>query len=156
MSRSVHTLAGRVFSTWESVTFSPSGGSSTSPSSLRCGSHHWQLSGRAYFDRNLGQRPLHTLGIKRWWWFRLALPGHELIGYHLIPKDPDAETRSLCLTIDPTGETQTIEQARFVMSDWKRGGILGLPWPRTLALTPPDGVPVQIHLAHLVGRARAC
>jgi hypothetical protein len=118
--------------------------------SLRCGSRQWQLSGRAYFDRNLGQRPLHTLGIKRWWWFRLAMPGHELIGYHLIPNDPGSETRSLCLTIGPEGETQLTEQAQFVMSDWKRGGLLGLPWPRTLAVTQPGGDPVQIQLAHLV------
>ncbi|MFT5683525.1 MAG: carotenoid 1,2-hydratase [Myxococcota bacterium] len=117
--------------------------------SLSCGSRQWDISGRAYFDRNLGQRPMHTLGIDRWWWFRLALPDRELIGYHLIPIDRSEQTRSLCLSIAADGTTTTAEDARFVMSGWRRS-LLGPSWPATLTLTPPGDEPVVIHLAHLV------
>jgi len=117
--------------------------------SLSCGSQQWNIQGRAYFDRNLGQRPMHTLGIDRWWWFRLALPDRELIGYHLIPSDRSEETRSICLTIAADGTTTMVENARFVMANWQRS-LLGPAWPHTLTLTPPGNDPVVIHFANLV------
>ncbi len=116
---------------------------------LACGERRWSLQGRAYLDRNLGQQPLHTLGISRWWWLRLALPEQELIAYHLVPTDTTRPTRSLCLRIDADGSTEASEGAGLTMSGW-RPSLLGPAWPRRITLTPPDSPPLAIRLAHLV------
>ena len=116
---------------------------------LRCGDQQWHLRGRAYFDRNQSDRPLHELGIRRWWWFRLALPDAELIGYHLVSDEPTAPLRSLCLVVDLTGQTQTISSAQMEMIGHRRS-LCGLSYPGTITISLPDHEPVTIHLAHLV------
>ena len=116
---------------------------------LQCGTSRWQLTGRAYHDRNFGDRPLHTLGIDRWWWLHLALPDRELIGYHLLPDTPNAAPRSVCMAITHDGKAETIEPARFVMRGW-RWSLLGLSSPRTITFTPPHSEPVTAHLVHRV------
>jgi hypothetical protein len=68
---------------WEPVTL----GGTTGSLSLRAGERTWQLSGRAYHDRNGGTVPLHEQGIREWRWGRVSLRGRDLVFYTLTEGD---------------------------------------------------------------------
>lgn len=107
------------------------------------GSLPLELEGRAYLDHNVGQRPLHDLGIARWSWGRLALPGRELIWYHLQGERP-GEERVRVLEIRADGGARRVDSpVRFGPSRWSW---TGLRWPRTLEFQDPAGRTVSVRL----------
>lgn len=116
---------------------------------LSLGDRRWRLDGRAYHDRNLGRKPLHELGIDRWWWGRLAFPEGELIFYYLLPDVPGAAPRSVALTISKEGAVRWVEEARVDIVG-RRWSPYGLWWPSSLTVADPDGVPVKVTFSSLV------
>lgn len=112
---------------------------------LRCGDWSADITGRAYHDRNSGVQPMHTLGIDRWWWGRLALPGRELIYYHLVPEDPGEDTQTLVVEVDSNGRTRLAESARVEILDTRRS-IYSLSWTTRLRFWDPDGQEVRVRM----------
>lgn len=112
---------------------------------LRCGGWSARITGRAYHDRNSGIQPMHTLGIDRWWWGRLALPGRELIYYHLAPEDPAASTQTLVVEVDAQGRTRLAADARVEVLSTRRS-LYGLSWTTQLRFWDPDGHEVQVSM----------
>ncbi len=113
---------------------------------VRCGGWAFAREGRAYHDRNAGVAPLHTLGIGRWWWGRLAFPDRELVFYRLVA-DGDAPARDLVLEVRPDGATRVADGAA-IRVDAERRSIWGLRWPARLSFDDPDGRPVAVRLLH--------
>ena len=107
-----------------------------------------QIEGRAYHDRNSATRPLHDLGIHSWWWGRLALPGRDLVFYHLTPNDPLNAPRDLVVELAADGSSRTLETqlepGRIRRSSW------GLRWPATVTFPDPDGRPVQVEVGSVL------
>lgn len=64
-----------------------------------------EVRGRAYHDRNMGGRSLHTLGIRHWIWARLPFRDRERIVYLLWPADGGAP-RAIGLEIREDGATE--------------------------------------------------
>jgi len=74
------------------------------------------LRGRAYVDSNTSQRPLHTLGIRRWRWGRVALPDRELIYFLVDPSRADADSVELVLEVRADGSVRQHE----ARAEWSR------------------------------------
>lgn len=95
----------------------------------------FDLSGRVYVDHNQSARPLHTLGIERWRWCRIAFPKHELIYYDLEPSTPGGDRLLLVLEVHPDGEVvQRVAEARLTKL---RRSVYGLAYHEALELTGP-------------------
>jgi len=116
---------------------------------LTVGDRSWQLTGRAYHDRNLGRKPLHELGIDRWWWGRLAFPEGEMIFYYLLPEEPGAAPRCVSLTILRDGTVRWVEDAEIQITG-RRWSPYGLWWPSALTVSDPDGREVSVAFDALV------
>ena len=112
---------------------------------LRCGSWSATLDGRAYHDRNSGIQPMHTLGIDRWWWGRLAFPDRELIYYHLVPEALDAPAQTLVVEVHSSGRTRVVEDGRVEIQATRRS-LYSLAWTTRLRFWDPDGEEVQVRM----------
>jgi carotenoid 1,2-hydratase len=70
------------------------------------------LDAPAYHDRNWSRAPLHELGIARWRWARLDLPGQRLAWYQLDPDDGAAK-RSILVQTRDDGRTRVFEDVPY-------------------------------------------
>ena len=108
-----------------------------------------RVQGRAYHDRNSAVEPLHALGIRSWWWGRIALPGRDLIFYRLAPSAPGAAPRDLVVELAADGSSRVRADARLQVSRLRRSP-WGLRWPTGMTFLDPDGRPVQVEVSALV------
>jgi len=111
-------------------------------------SWHLGVQGRAYHDRNAARRPLHALGIRRWWWGRLSLPTHDLVWYRLEPDAEGTPVRELVLRVERSGEAATASHPMRLGA--RRKGRYGLSSPATVELRDPQGHAAMIVLDSLV------
>lgn len=95
---------------------------------LEAASMRTEISGRAYLDRNAGDRSLEGFDLERWSWGRLAFPGRERIWY--LARDTKGQESSLSLEIGADGATQL--RRGCVRGSGSRLGRWGLPSPRAL------------------------
>jgi hypothetical protein len=107
------------------------------------------VDGRGYHDRNSAAQPLHDLGIQRWWWGRVALPGRDLIFYRLTPSAPDAAPRDLVVELTADGSCRAREDAGLEVGGLRRSP-WGLRWPANAVFDDPDGRPVRIEVTSLL------
>ncbi len=105
-----------------------------------------RVEGRGYHDRNSSTVPLQSLGLRRWWWGRLALPGRELVFYRLVPSVPGAVPRDIILEITPDGACRVRDDAPLQLGRQRRS-IWGLRWPSSATFEDPDGHPVQVDVS---------
>lgn len=108
-----------------------------------------EVSGRAYHDRNSATLPLDELGVRSWWWGRLAFPGRDLIVYRLVPSEPDGPPRGFVVEIGEEGCCRVCEDSELRFEHPRRN-IWGMRWPRRAAFHDPDGRPVHIEVRALV------
>ncbi len=116
---------------------------------LRTPRAQFRIDGRGYHDRNSAAQPLHTLGIRSWWWGRVALPGRDLIFYRLTPSAPDATPRDLVVEIAADGSCRAREDAGLSVGRLRRSA-WGLRWPSEVVFPDPDGRPVQVEVTSLL------
>lgn len=116
---------------------------------LRTPGGQLRVQGRAYHDRNSAGRPLNALGIERWWWGRVALPGRDLIFYRLIPSQPGARPRDLIVDVGADGSCRVREDAQIAVGRQRRS-TWGLRWPTSATFPDPDGVPVHVEVSALL------
>lgn len=116
---------------------------------LRTPAGDLRVEGRAYHDRNSAASPLHDLGIRRWWWGRLALPGRDLIFYQLIPSDLGAAPRDLVVEVSEDGSCRVRDDGSIRVGRLRRT-LWGLSWPASADFTDPDGRPVHVEVAALL------
>ncbi len=102
------------------------------------------LAGRAYLDHNCGTVAMTRLGIRRWSWGRVALPGREVIWYELEPTDAGSR-RGVVVEVAADGATRVVERA--LVAGPVRRTWTGVAAPRTLSFADPDGVQVDVHIA---------
>lgn len=105
-----------------------------------------RVEGRGYHDRNSAALPLQALGIERWWWGRLALPGRDLIFYRLIPSGSHSAPRDLVVEISGDGACRVQEDTGMRAGGMRRN-LWGLRWPASLSFADPDGRPVEVQIA---------
>lgn len=108
-----------------------------------------RVEGRGYHDRNSAARPLQALGIRSWWWGRLALPGRDLICYRLAPSVTGAAPRDLVVEVAADGSCRTRENAGLQLGRWHRS-VWGLRWPGGATFTDPDGRTVSVEIGPLL------
>ncbi|MFW5968319.1 MAG: hypothetical protein ACOCV2_12410 [Persicimonas sp.] len=113
--------------------WSPQSGPASARARLRQGGRGWDLSGRAYHDRNGGSRPLHDLGIDVWIWGRAPLPDRELI-YYLLWGDGGRAPVCVGMTVDEDGTTDVIDDLDVVRRG-RRRNLGGLTWWEELELS---------------------
>jgi len=116
---------------------------------LRTPSGPVRVEGRGYHDRNSAALPLQALGIQRWWWGRLALPGRDLIFYRLIPSASDSPPRDLVIEIGGDGSCRVREDAALRVGGLRRS-LWGLQRPTGLTFADPDGRPVEVEISSLL------
>ncbi|MEZ4235953.1 MAG: hypothetical protein R3F59_07270 [Myxococcota bacterium] len=111
--------------------------------SVRACDRDLTVTGRAYLDRNTGDRWLGALDCADWTWGRLALPEAERIWYVATAGDGVAHSRSV--TIDARGHTEVVEGRASVVG-WRRTA-WGLAVPTAVAvdrdLVVPFGAPLD-------------
>lgn len=107
------------------------------------------VEGRGYHDRNSATHPLHALGIRSWWWGRLALPGRDLVLYRLTPSGPGSTPHNIVVELAADGACRVREDARVTVGRMRRS-LWGMRWPSTLSFTDPDGVPVWVEVDALL------
>ena len=98
--------------------------------SLRAGAETFDVSGRAYFDRNAGDASLEGLECASWTWGRLAFPRAERVWY--LATDPEGHTRSLSMTVHDDGRSELVQDA--VQVSGVRRGRWRLPYPAQVAV----------------------
>ncbi len=108
-----------------------------------------RVAGRGYHDRNSADRPLHELGIRQWWWGRIALPGRDLVFYQLLPSQPGAAARDIVVELAADGTCRALEDAGLQVGRLRRS-TWGLRWPTTATFPDPDGRPVQVQVSALL------
>lgn len=108
-----------------------------------------EVRGRAYHDRNSAESPLQRLGIRSWWWGRLAMPGRDLIFYRLVPSAPGAATRDLVVEVSADGASRLCEDSGLHLAP-ARHSIWGLRGPRGAGFSDPDGRPVEVNVDSVV------
>ena len=108
-----------------------------------------RIEGRGYHDRNSAGQPLQSLGIRSWWWGRLALPGRDLIFYRLVPSDPGKIPRDLVVEITEDGTCRAREYVGLQMGHQRRN-LWGLRWPSSATFPDPDGRTVQVDVDAVV------
>lgn len=101
--------------------------------SLRAGDKTWvHTRGRAYHDRNGGDRALHDLGIHTWLWGRCSFPGEELVYYALWTDAGPEPSTTLVWSLDEAGGMQPRHgstvvgpraRARYGMPVWPKLGL---------------------------------
>ena len=116
---------------------------------LRTPSGEIRVEGRAYHDRNSAGRPLNALGIERWWWGRLALPGRDLIFYRLIPSADGTVARDFIVEVAADGSCRMSEDAEITAGRLRRS-TWGLRWPTSATFPDPDGTPVHVEMTALL------
>jgi len=116
---------------------------------LRTPGAEFRVRGRAYHDRNSATRPLDELGIQRWWWGRIALPGRDLVFYRLIPSEPGAVSRDIVVEIAADGSCRVREQSGIAMGRLRRSR-WGLRSPISATFPDPDGAPVHVEVTALL------
>lgn len=79
-----------------------------------------RMRGDAYHDRNGSPTHIDGLGIARWTWGRVRLPGRTAIWYLLWPTSPEAPPRTLAVEIDDDGTTRTFEDVEMALSPARR------------------------------------
>ena len=121
----------------------------TGSADLQINGRQVRLSGRAYHDRNSGQRPLHDLGIRRWSWGRLAFLEREVIWYHLEPEAPGQPTRDMVLEVRPDGQLRAVEDHAVEVGP-QRWSPFGLRWPRWIRFKDVEGEQVEVRFHHKV------
>lgn len=109
----------------------------------------FHLEGRAYFDTNASERPLHDLGIADWRWGRYAFDDHELIYYLVWPEREDTPDIQLLLRVEPNGKVVSHVRPRCELL-LPRRNVYGLTFPRELRLLSDDGADVTIRHRHVV------
>ncbi len=109
----------------------------------------FRVKGRGYHDRNSAAQPLHLLGIRSWWWGRLALSGRDLIFYRLAPSEPGAAARDLVVELAADGSSRVCEDAGLEVGRMRRSP-WGLRWPSTVSFPDPDGRPVEVEITALL------
>lgn len=109
----------------------------------------FRVEGRGYHDRNSAAQPLHRLGIRSWWWGRLALPGRDLIFYRLAPSEPGAAARDLVVELAADGSSRVCEDAGLEVGRMRRSP-WGLRWPSSVSFPDPDGRPVEVEVTALL------
>jgi len=108
-----------------------------------------RVEGRGYHDRNSAALPLQALGIQRWLWGRVALPGRDLIFYRLIPSARNSPPRDLVIEIAGDGSSRVQENAGMRVGGLRRS-VWGLQRPTGLTFADPDGRPVQVEVSCLL------
>ncbi len=63
-------------------------GAGEGAATLRTSTGTMSLAGRAYVDRNLGERPIDALGMTAWTWARVAFPGGDLVVWDVDGASP--------------------------------------------------------------------
>lgn len=116
---------------------------------LRTPRGEFLVEGRGYHDRNSAARPLHALGIRSWWWGRVALPGRDLIFYRLTPSTPDAAPRDLVVELAADGSCRTREDAGLSVGRLRRSS-WGLRWPSEVTFPDPGGRQVRVEVTSLL------
>jgi carotenoid 1,2-hydratase len=120
----------------------------------RQGQRTFQFQGRAYHDRNGGERALDQLGLDHWYWARVPLaaeggrgPG-ELVVYLLNPEGP-AAPQCLGVVTAADGASVLVDDLRAVVSapwlDWA-----GMAYHRELTVLRGDTPWTRIRFRHLV------
>ncbi len=99
---------------WEPVTL----GAATGNLAIVCGDYRADLEGRAYYDRNAGDRPLHDLGIKDWYWGRFPFSDREIVVYLLMAEDSQDEHH--VLEVDERGILSHWQEPSLDMESWAR------------------------------------
>lgn len=107
------------------------------------------VEGRGYHDRNSAMLPLQALGIKSWWWGRIALPGRDVIAYRLIPAGAGATPRDLVVELAADGSSRATEGAALQTGSPRRN-IWGLRSPRTASFPDPDGKQVHVEIGSVL------
>ncbi|MEN0063669.1 MAG: hypothetical protein AAGA48_16070 [Myxococcota bacterium] len=127
---------------WEPLSM----GSAVGHLDVRCGEFSAHVQGRAYHDRNGGDRPLTAIGLKSWRWGRVALPDREIVF-----SVPDGEGPSTVIEVLADGSTHAYPvlgpQALDFANAW-----FGPRWPRRLEI-PTDGGVLVIEQLSLVDDA---
>ncbi len=108
-----------------------------------------RVEGRGYHDRNSADLPLHDLGIRNWWWGRLALPGRDLIFYRLMPSESGSAARDLVVELTADGSSRVCEDAGLQVGRLRRSP-WGLRWPTSATFPDPDGRPVHVEVEALL------
>lgn len=108
-----------------------------------------RVQGRGYHDRNSAESPLQHLGIQRWWWGRIALPGRDLIFYRLAPAAPGTAPRDLVVEVDEGGRSRVREDAELRVGRLRRN-LWGLRWPPGVTFSDPDGRQVQVDVVSVI------
>lgn len=108
-----------------------------------------RVEGRGYHDRNSAPRPLHELGIRSWWWGRIALPGRDLIFYQLISDDERCAPRDFVLELGADGACRASAEPELRVGRLRRS-TWGLRWPASVSFRDPDGLPVQVEVTSLL------
>ncbi len=118
---------------------------------LRCGNAHYEFSGRAYHDCNVGSRPLHDLGIKHWVWGRAAFENEdaelvERVYYALWSEDGSSErsaenARCFGLEFHESGRVEHVDNLRINLVEERcnLGGVVW--WPHFELYRPDDAKP---------------
>lgn len=84
----------------------------------------FKTSGRAYHDRNGSLNHVDSMGIKEWFWARVAFPDYEAVIYELTPFE--GKPRLLVMRIEADGTTNLLEGAQLTRS----GTLLSLFGPK--------------------------
>lgn len=105
---------------------------------LTSGDARFAVSGRAYHDRNTCDAPIGALGIREWWWGRIALPDEELVFYRVLGADGSivdhaVHVRGNDVVIGRLGATKGTRTSRY-----------GFTWPAEIDV---DGVTVELGAA---------
>lgn len=100
---------------------------------VACGDFRASLAGRAYHDRNGGERPLTGLGLTSWRWGRIALPEGEAVF-----SVPDGSGPSTVIIVDRDGTATAHDVHGPRLYDYATAWF-GPRWPRRLELPTEVG-----------------
>ena len=115
---------------------------------LNCGEIQYKFEGRGYHDRNVSLLPLHELGIRNWWWGRIAFPEREVIFYSLRPND-SLNPIDMSLTINTDGHMLLRPQSPL-STQALTSSFYGLSWPKSLQFECPNGHSINVKLTKKV------
>ena len=104
----------------------------------------YEARGRAYHDRNCADLAMDALGIDSWIWGRVAMPDHDLVYYHLLPKQPGAAPMSLLLEAR-AGSVRRLPGGKLRVAEPRRDRY-GLGWHAAVIIEAADRAPVQVRL----------
>jgi hypothetical protein len=99
--------------------------------SVQAGGDALTFQGRAYLDRNAGDRWFDALDVADWTWGRVALPGRELVWY--VARGHDGQVHPRAVTVDAAGRTRVSDRAEIV--GWRHTA-WGLRVPTAVAVGP--------------------